>query len=75
MTEPEYIVTDANMATGLSEAHQKAMIEKYGHIPELNQMVVVDEDGTEGGYTAYAEIPAEELEKQRKLRPYFFPPE
>ena len=44
MTEPEYIVTDANMATGLSEAHQKAMIEKYGHIPELTEMVAVDEE-------------------------------
>lgn len=28
---------------GLIEANQKAMIEKYGHIPELNNMVAVDE--------------------------------
>jgi len=29
------------------------------------------EDGTEGGYTAYPSIPAEELEKLRELRAEF----
>jgi hypothetical protein len=40
----EYIITDRNMVPSLSEAYRKALIEKYGHIPELNEMVAVDEE-------------------------------
>ena len=39
----EYTYSYTHTSPSLSEEYQKALIEKYGHIPELNQMVAVEE--------------------------------
>ena len=40
----EYTYSYTHVNPSLSEEYAKALIEKYGHIPELNQMVAVDEE-------------------------------